>query len=323
MINYFSYLNKNVFKLNFAVVMLILLAFAQQSSLNASDAQTVSQALLNQGFVAFSCASDVYRKNLITQLDKWATPAVAIGAHNAHEHSYHFGIEYPCEKTDIGWKVDGQVKYWTEENILGELPNFLNRVNQLLEALPEPIGTRLAIKLNYYDDIRKMAEDYEKTPGGPHFIKMPNLVWHQDRFGEAQDLIYDYLLFVVLDVVGIGKHWLEIGLTPKSEMLAGPNSSSWFTGQDKVSLLKKIPSVPGAGYVIYQRKEIDGQVLLHRRSQVLTFIAHTSPPKKSEFPEPEWQELCDGYESWPNVTTDANYQRPSRKVLILRISKVS
>lgn len=208
-----------------------------------------------------------------------------------------------------------------------DMATIISVVRHILTLLgDEDLGSVFTVNLTYYDEFRKIAEAFEvmatslKEPT-LKMLKLNELPWHQDKFG---DYFIDFLGLFVLDSVGIGPHYLQLGLIPKDSLEDGGGSAANASKEVGPAIVASIMGKQGAGYFVDQSRDFDSSMIVHRRTALRTYFSNTPLSENMMESDPEFLETtAHGYLGLHNNCCASDYVRPSRKVLIVRIKKDS
>jgi hypothetical protein len=200
-------------------------------------------------------------------------------------------------------------------------------VHQILNLLgDEDLGSVFTVHLTYYDEFRKKAEAFEAKAASIkepilETLKVDDLPWHQDKFGTH---LIDFLGLFVLDAVGIRQNFLQLGLLDKNSLMEHEKSASNACVDSRPEIIANILGQQGAGYLVDQSRVFDSSVIVHRRTVLQTYFSNSPLIKNLLMSDPEFFETTvHEYPTWHNNCASADYVRPSRKVLIVRIKKNS
>lgn len=207
---------------------------------------------------------------------------------------------------------------------INKVVSIVRQIHNLLGD--EDLGQVFTVNLTYYDEFRKLAEAFEAKAASskePTFkmLKLDELPWHQDKFG---DYSIDFLGLFVLDAVGIGSHFLQLGLLHQNFLVENEVSAASARADARPKIVANILGQQGAGYFVDQSRVFDSSMIVHRRTALLTYFSNAPLSKNMMESDPEFfKTTAHDYPSWRNNCCASDYVRPSRKVLIVRIKKDS
>lgn len=297
----------------------------------------VQHDLAHQGYATFentrSCPLSKDDVETLTSIfDRVAIPYQEIEG-DVHNNAQEFVILL-CFSKSPSSSVGGRDKYVVKDvgvsrnNITNdEITKVVSIVRQILNLLgDEDLESVFTVNLTYYDEFRKLAETFEakatssKEPA-LKTLKLDELPWHQDKFG---DYSIDFLGLFVLDAVGIGSHFLQLGLLHQNFLVENEVSAANARADACPKIVANILGQQGAGYFVDQSRVFDSSMIVHRRTALLTYFSNAPLSKNMMESDPEFfKTTVEEYSSWRNNCCANDYVRPSRKVLIVRIKKDS
>lgn len=234
-------------------------------------------------------------------------------SNDVHHDSHYAFFEYEKDKEGLKLKEYDTGLIPREDEI-----TILNLTTiEILSLLPaEYKNSNLTAQLIYFDDLKSTIASRK----GYHYIQdkrsceVFNLLpinWHQDKFETTN---YDFLFFSVLKVKGFSKHYLELGLVEEKNLNFEIKATARGATKEHVNTIVQLECQSGAGYAINQRKIIDGNAVVHRRTEAQTYMSN-----RTEAECPIANLLSDPRDHNVRLRGQNGYKAPCRGVLLLRV----